>query len=146
PGEGQEMVFAGEGIGFGGQHQRFLGKQVKAPIEEMRFDVEKAMERLDGDSALAVENTIDRGRFEGIGLEGFEDGQGKSSEVENGGLISEDAMPMELPTGFPPDARFDADMILAEAIAEAINGAAMVFCHGQRLALMAAYDRAVGKF
>jgi hypothetical protein len=53
---------------------------------------------------------------------------------------------MELPTGFPPDAGFDTDMVLSEAIAQSVHGAAMTFFNCDGLALVSAHDGAVREF
>src|SRR5262245_58525045 len=54
-------------------------------------------------------------------------------------------VPMQLPTALPPKPRFDADMVLAETVAQTINRSAIVRGNDDGLTLMSSVNKSVTK-
>ena len=90
-------------------------------VRFVRFHASKAEQALNGDSKVGVARSAEICGDRDFARHGVVERQAVGAEAQERGLMGCNAMPMQLPAAFPPEMGFDAYVILAKAISQAIE-------------------------
>ena len=148
PNQGHQVSLTDDLFGFRRQNERVPAENVRAALRIglVRFEALETQQRLDGHATLDTFGVSKLRSNRHILRGGIFQRQTVSAQPKERWLVSDHAVPLELPTPFPPEMCFDARLILGVPVAQAVHRRAMIRSHGNRLTLVPAINRAIREF